>query len=39
MTGTLRKLQVAQVQVDIPDLAETLEALRKLRLPRAKTSN
>jgi len=39
MTGTLRKLQAAQVQVDIPDLAETLEALRKLRLPRAKTSN
>ena len=39
MTSTLRKLQVAQVQVDIPDLAETLEALRKLRLPRAKTSN
>lgn len=39
MTATLRKLQVAQVQVDIPDLAETLEALRKLRLPRAKPSN
>ncbi len=39
MTGTLRKLQAAQVQVDIPDLAETLEALRKLRLPRAKPSN
>ena len=39
MIGTLRKLQAAQVQVDIPDLAETLEALRKLRLPRAKTSN
>lgn len=39
MNGTLRKLQAAQVQVDIPDLAETLEALRKLRLPRAKPSN
>ena len=39
MIGTLRKLQAAQVQVDIPDLAETLEALRKRRLPRAKTSN
>lgn len=39
MSGTLRKLQAAQVQVDMPDLAETLEALRKLRLPRAKPSN
>lgn len=39
MTGTLRKLQTAQVQADIPDLAETLEALRKLRLPRVKSSN
>jgi len=38
-TGTLRKMQAAQVQVDIPDLAETLEALRKLRLPRGKSSN
>jgi uroporphyrin-3 C-methyltransferase len=38
-TGTLRKMQSAQVQVDIPDLAETLEALRKLRLPRGKSSN
>jgi len=36
-TATLRKLQAAQVQVDVPDLAETLEALRKLRLPRAKS--
>lgn len=38
-TATLRKLQAAQVQVDIPDLAETLEALRKLRLPRGKALN
>jgi len=38
-TATLRKLQAAQLQVDIPDLAETLEALRKLRLPRGKSSN
>jgi len=38
-TATLRKLQAAQVQVDIPDLAETLEALRKLRLPRGKSPN
>lgn len=38
-TATLRKLQAAQVQVDIPDLAETLEALRKLRLPRGKSLN
>jgi len=37
--GTLRKMLAAQVQVDIPDLAETLEALRKLRLPRGKSSN
>ena len=35
----LQRRDAAQVQVDIPDLAETLEALRKLRLPRAKTSN
>jgi len=34
--ATLRKLQAAQVQVDVPDLAETLEALRKLRPLRAK---
>lgn len=33
---TLRKLQSAQVQIEVPDLTETLEALRKLRLPRAK---
>jgi uroporphyrin-3 C-methyltransferase len=39
MTGTLSKLQAAQLQVDIPDLAETLEALRKLRLPRGKPLN
>ncbi len=32
----LRKLQAAQVQIDLPDLQDTLEALRKLRLPRAK---
>jgi uroporphyrin-3 C-methyltransferase len=37
--ATLRKLQAAQVQVEMPDLAETLEALRKLRLPRAKSPN
>ncbi|MBY0267415.1 MAG: uroporphyrinogen-III C-methyltransferase [Burkholderiales bacterium] len=34
--GTLRKLQAAQLQAELPDLAETLEALRKLRLPRAR---
>jgi hypothetical protein len=34
----LRKLQAAQVQIDLPDLQETLEALRKLRPPRAKGS-
>jgi uroporphyrin-III C-methyltransferase len=34
--ATLRKLQTAQVQAEVPDLAETLEALRKLRLPRTK---
>jgi uroporphyrin-3 C-methyltransferase len=38
-TGTLRKLQAAQVRVELPDLAETLEALRKLRLPRARSAN
>ncbi len=38
-TGTLRKLQAAQLQVDMPDLAETLEALRKLRLPRPRSAN
>lgn len=37
--GTLRKLQTAQLQVDLPDLAETLEALRKLRLPRPRAAN
>jgi uroporphyrin-3 C-methyltransferase len=36
--AALRKLQAAQVQIDLPDLQETLEALRKLRLPRAKGS-
>lgn len=34
--GMLRKLQAAQIQTEMPDLSETLEALRKLRLPRAK---
>lgn len=34
----LRKLQAAQVQIDLPDLQETLGALRKLRVPRAKGS-
>lgn len=34
--ATLRKLQAAQVETDLPDLQETLEALRKLRPPRAK---
>jgi uroporphyrin-3 C-methyltransferase len=34
--AALRKLQSAQVQIDLPDLQETLEAMRKLRLPRAK---
>lgn len=38
-SATLRKMQAAQVQIDIPDLAETLEALRKLRLPRGRSSN
>ena len=35
-TAALRKLQAAQVQIDLPDLQETLDALRKLRVPRAK---
>jgi uroporphyrin-3 C-methyltransferase len=34
--AALRKLQSAQVQIELPDLQETLEALRKLRVPRAK---
>lgn len=34
--AALRKLQSAQVQMELPDLQETLEALRKLRVPRAK---
>lgn len=34
--ATLRKLKSSQVQVEIPDIVETLEALRKLRLPRTK---
>ncbi len=34
--AALRKLQAAQVQIDLPDLQETLEALRKLRVPRGK---
>lgn len=37
-TASLRKLQAAQVQIELPDLQETLEALRKLRVPRAKGS-
>ncbi len=37
-TVALRKLQAAQVQIELPDLQETLDALRKLRLPRAKGS-
>ena len=37
-TAALRKLQAAQVQIDLPDLQETLDALRKLRVPRAKGS-
>lgn len=32
----LRKLQAAQVEVAVPDLAETLDALRRLRPPRSK---
>lgn len=36
--AALRKLQAAQVQIDLPDLQETLEALHKLRVPRAKGS-
>ena len=31
--ATLRKLKSQQVQVDVPDITDTLEALRKLRLP------
>lgn len=38
-TAALRKLQSAQVQIELPDLQETLEALRKLRVPRAKGSS
>ncbi|MDH4149734.1 MAG: uroporphyrinogen-III C-methyltransferase [Betaproteobacteria bacterium] len=38
VAASLRKLQSAQVQVDMPDLTETLETLRKLRLPRPKGS-
>ncbi len=38
ITASLRKLQSAQVAMELPDLQETLEALRKLRLPRAKGS-
>lgn len=36
IAAALRKLQSAQVQIDLPDLQDTHEALRKLRLPRAK---
>jgi uroporphyrin-III C-methyltransferase len=34
--AVLRKLQSAQVEVAVPDLAETLDALRRLRPPRGK---
>lgn len=34
--ASLRKLQSAQVEVDVPEITETLQALRNLRLPRAK---
>lgn len=34
--ATLRKLQAAPVQAEMPDLGETLELLRKLRPPRPK---
>lgn len=34
--AALRKLQTARVHIDLPDLQETLEALRKLRVPRGK---
>lgn len=34
--STLRKLQEAPVQIDVPELTDTLEVLRKLRLSRAK---
>lgn len=34
--ASLRKLQLVPVQVEVPDLTETLEALRKLRPLRAK---
>lgn len=36
--ATLRRLQAARVQIDLPDLQETLDALRKLHLPRGKGS-
>ncbi len=36
--ATLRKLQSAQVQTELPDLTETLETLRKLRPARTKGS-
>lgn len=36
VVATLRKLQSAQVQTEVPDLTETLDALRKLRPPRGK---
>ncbi|MCE2998775.1 MAG: uroporphyrinogen-III C-methyltransferase [Betaproteobacteria bacterium] len=36
--ATLRKLQEAQLQAELPDLAETMEALRKLRLPRPRAA-
>lgn len=33
---TLRKLKSARIRLEVPDITETLEALRSLRLPRAK---
>jgi len=34
--AALRRLQVAQIEITVPDLAETLDALRRLRSPRGK---
>ncbi|MCW5576532.1 MAG: uroporphyrinogen-III C-methyltransferase, partial [Burkholderiales bacterium] len=34
--AALRKLQAAQIEIAVPDLAETLDALRRLRPPRGK---
>ncbi len=35
-SAALRKLYAAQIQVEVPDLTETLDALRRLRAPRAR---